>query len=63
MLALGTDAELKELATKDMEGAKEAKEQAAIGDGWWDSGKPRKDERPNDQRSGQCIGISKRILT
>lgn len=36
MLALGDDAELKKLATRDIEGAKDAKEQAALGDAWWD---------------------------
>jgi formylglycine-generating enzyme required for sulfatase activity len=35
MLALGNDAELKAVATKDLAGANSAEEQAALGDGWW----------------------------
>jgi hypothetical protein len=35
MLALGSDAELKTMATKDLGGAKSAEEQAALGDAWW----------------------------
>ncbi len=35
MLALGSDAELKAVATKDLGGANSAEEQAALGDAWW----------------------------
>ena len=35
MLALGSDTDLKGLATKDLKGAKSADEQAALGDAWW----------------------------
>ena len=35
MLALGSDAELKAAATKDLSGANSAEEQAALGDAWW----------------------------
>jgi hypothetical protein len=35
MLALGSDAELKAAATKDLGGAKSADEEAALGDAWW----------------------------
>ena len=38
MLAHGNDSELRKVATKEVEGAKEAKGQAAIGDMWWDLG-------------------------
>src|SRR5262249_14401733 len=36
MLAKGSDAKLKELAQKELAGPKDAAEQAAVGDGWWD---------------------------
>jgi formylglycine-generating enzyme required for sulfatase activity len=35
MLALGSDAALKDVAIKDLRGAASAEEQAAIGDAWW----------------------------
>jgi hypothetical protein len=35
MLALGSDAGLKAVATKDLGGAKSAEEQAELGDAWW----------------------------
>jgi hypothetical protein len=36
MLALGSDAKLKDVAVKDLRGANSAEEQAAIGDAWWE---------------------------
>ncbi len=42
MLVLGSDDELKQVATKDIEGGKDAKEQVAIGDGWWDLSETKK---------------------
>jgi len=35
LLALGSDAALKDVAVKELRGAKSAEEQAAIGDAWW----------------------------
>lgn len=36
MLALGSDAELKAQAVKELEGARSAEEEVAVGDGWWE---------------------------
>jgi hypothetical protein len=36
MLALGSDAKLKDVAVKDLRGANSAEEQASIGDAWWE---------------------------
>ncbi len=35
MLALGSDAKLKDLAARDLRGAEDAAAQTALGDGWW----------------------------
>ncbi len=41
MLALGSDAALKDAAVKELRGANSAEEQAAIGDAWWDAAQGR----------------------
>ncbi|NQT14659.1 MAG: PD40 domain-containing protein, partial [Planctomycetes bacterium] len=42
MLALGSDAHLKALAVKELEGAASAGEQVALGDAWWDLAQTRR---------------------
>ena len=59
MLALGSDAELKAVALKELRGARSGQEPAAIGDAWWDLAETRQGPERDAFRSAPAPGIGR----
>ena len=59
MLALGSDAALKDVAIIELRGAKSAEEQAAIGDAWWDVAETRQGAERDTLRLAPDTGIDR----